>query len=90
MDKKYLFWYVTVFMVGIFFFSSLSYAQGPVFTGGAVYGQVKQAESVREAALLNYQIAVQNSFADVENSLIACRKLVDQSKAQAKTCQSRH
>ena len=28
MDKKNLFWYVTVLMVGIFFFSSLVLAQG--------------------------------------------------------------
>ncbi len=40
MDKKTLFWYVTVLMVGIFFFSSLALAQGEadiVFTNGKIY-----------------------------------------------------
>jgi multidrug efflux system outer membrane protein len=55
---------------------------GPVFTGGSVYGQVQQAEAARKAALLNYELTVQNSFADVENSLIARRKLVEQIEAQ--------
>jgi len=93
-------YFPTISLTGVFGFASSdlsnlfkgpartwSYAgsfTGPVFTGGAVYGQVKQAEAVREAALFNYQIAVQNSFADVENSLIACMKLVDQSEAQAR------
>ena len=46
MDKKNLFWYVTIFMVGIFFFSSLALAQRKqkmeisadiVFTNGKIY-----------------------------------------------------
>lgn len=55
---------------------------GPIFTGGTIYSQVKQAEAVRKAALLNYELTVQNSFADVENALIARSKLVEQIQAQ--------
>ncbi|MBI5057168.1 MAG: efflux transporter outer membrane subunit [Nitrospirae bacterium] len=55
---------------------------GPIFTGGAIYGQVKQAEAIQKAALLNYELTVQNSFADVENALVARKKLVEQVQAQ--------
>ncbi len=55
---------------------------GPIFTGGAIHGQVKQAEAIRKAALLNYAQTVQNSFADVENALVARKKLVEQIRAQ--------
>jgi len=55
---------------------------GPIFAGGAIYGQVVQAEAARKAALLGYQAAVQGAFGDVENSLVANRKLVEQLQAQ--------
>ncbi len=55
---------------------------GPIFTAGAIQGQVKEAEAIRKGALLNYEQTVQNSFADVENSLVAREKLVDQIQAQ--------
>lgn len=55
---------------------------GPIFQGGVITAQVKQAEAGRKAALLNYESVVQNSFADVENNLVARRKLVEQIQAQ--------
>ena len=55
---------------------------GPIFAGGAIYGQVMQAEAGRKAALLSYQAAVQSAFGDVENALVANRKLVAQLQAQ--------
>ncbi len=55
---------------------------GPIFTGGAISAQVKQAEAGRKAALLSYESAIQNAFADVENALVARRKLLDQIQAQ--------
>jgi multidrug efflux system outer membrane protein len=55
---------------------------GPIFTGGAIYGQNVQARAAQEAALLSYQSAVQSAFRDVETSLIASRKLVEQVAAQ--------
>jgi multidrug efflux system outer membrane protein len=55
---------------------------GPIFTGGAISGQVKQAEAGREAALFDYELAIQNAFADVENALVAHSKLIEQLKVQ--------
>ena len=55
---------------------------GPIFAGGAIYGQVKQAEAAEKAALLNYQLVIQSAFSDVEKSLVASQKLQEQFKAQ--------
>jgi multidrug efflux system outer membrane protein len=55
---------------------------GPIFTFGAVSGQVTQAEAAQQAALANYRLSIQNAFADVENALAARRKLADQLAAQ--------
>ncbi len=55
---------------------------GPIFTAGAVSGQVKQAEAGREAALENYRLALENAFADVENALSSHAKIAEHLKAQ--------
>ena len=55
---------------------------GPIFTGGAISGQVEQAVAGRDAALLNYELSIQNAFADVENALVARSKLTNQVQAQ--------
>lgn len=55
---------------------------GPIFTAGAISGQVKQAQAAQEAALLSYQNAILSAFSDVENSLVSRQKLADQLKAQ--------
>jgi outer membrane protein, multidrug efflux system len=55
---------------------------GPLFTGGAISGQVRQAEAARKAALFGYEAAIQSAFADVDNSLVTRAKLVDQVQAQ--------
>jgi len=55
---------------------------GPIFTGGAIAGQVAQAEAQQRAALANYELAIQNAFADVENALAANSNLADQLAAQ--------
>jgi len=57
---------------------------GPIFTFGAVSGQVAQAEAAQNAALLNYQLSIRNAFADVDNALVANQKLQDQLAAQVK------
>jgi multidrug efflux system outer membrane protein len=57
---------------------------GPIFTGGAIYGQVKQAEAGQQAALESYKASIQNAFADVENTLVAREKLIKQLDAQAR------
>ena len=61
---------------------------GPIFKGGAISSQVKQAEAARKAALFNYELTVQNSFADVENALVTRSKLVEQTQAQERLVRS--
>jgi outer membrane protein, multidrug efflux system len=55
---------------------------GPIFTGGAISGGVKQAEASRKAALGNYELTIQNAFADIENALVSRMKLGEQISAQ--------
>ena len=57
---------------------------GPIFTGGAIAGQVAQAEAAQRAALQSYQLAIQNAFADVDNALVSRSTLLDQQAAQEK------
>ena len=57
---------------------------GPIFSFGAVSGQVAQAEALQNAALLNYQLAIRNAFADVDNALVANQKLQEQLAAQTR------
>jgi multidrug efflux system outer membrane protein len=55
---------------------------GPIFNAGAISGQVTQAEAAQKAALLNYERAVQNAFADVDVALSSRAELVEQVAAQ--------
>jgi outer membrane protein, multidrug efflux system len=55
---------------------------GPIFTFGAVSGQVVQAEAAQQAALYSYRYSIQNAFADVANALVANQKLQEQLAAQ--------
>lgn len=55
---------------------------GPIFTFGAVSGQVAQSEAGQRSALYSYQYSIQNAFADVESSLVASQKLQQQQAAQ--------
>jgi outer membrane protein, multidrug efflux system len=55
---------------------------GPIFTAGAISGQVAQAEALQKAALLAYERAVQGAFRDVEDALMSREKLSDQLVAQ--------
>jgi multidrug efflux system outer membrane protein len=55
---------------------------GPIFTAGAIAGQVKQAEAQQKAALLSYENAIQSAFRDVENALSSYEQSVDRLQAQ--------
>ncbi len=55
---------------------------GPIFTFGSISGQVAQSEAAQNAALLGYELSIQNAFADVDNALVANLKLKDQLAAQ--------
>jgi multidrug efflux system outer membrane protein len=61
---------------------------GPIFTAGAVSGQVAQAEAARKAALANYERSIQNAFADVETALSNREQLVAQLAAQERLVRS--
>jgi multidrug efflux system outer membrane protein len=61
---------------------------GPIFTFGAVSGQVAQAEAAQQAALLSYQLSIQNAFADVDDALAANQKLGVQLAAQQRLVDS--
>jgi outer membrane protein, multidrug efflux system len=55
---------------------------GPIFTGGLIYDQVKQARAAQIAALIGYQAAIQSAFADVDDALASHQELNDQVAAQ--------
>lgn len=42
----------------------------PIFTGGALTGQLQEAEAQQQEALFNYQRSIINAFADVDNALV--------------------
>jgi multidrug efflux system outer membrane protein len=56
----------------------------PIFTAGAISGQVKAAVAIREEALANYQKTIQSAFADVDDALIGYQKTKEQGDAQLK------
>lgn len=55
---------------------------GPIFTAGAIYGQVLQTKALQQAALFTYERTIQNAFAEVENALVSHTMLVQQLLAE--------
>jgi multidrug efflux system outer membrane protein len=47
----------------------------PIFTGGALRGNLHLAESQEQQALLSYKEAIQHAFGDVSDGLIGYQKL---------------
>lgn len=60
----------------------------PVFTGGAIAGEVQVATALRKQALLQYEQAIQTSFKEVEDSLISVQKSREQAAAQGRQVDS--
>jgi outer membrane protein, multidrug efflux system len=56
----------------------------PLFTGGGISGQVKQAEAQQLQALFQYQRSIQTAFQEVSDSLIAHRKAREQLELQGR------
>jgi multidrug efflux system outer membrane protein len=54
----------------------------PIFSGGAISGQIKEAEAFQEEALLQYQKTIQNAFRDVEDALADQKLSREQLEAQ--------
>jgi len=47
----------------------------PIFTGGALRGNLRAAESERQQALIAYKRAIQHAFGDASDALIGYQKL---------------
>src|SRR5208283_494182 len=56
----------------------------PIFTGGAIAGQVKEVEAIEKETLLQYQQTIQNAFRDVEDSLVDQHRTEEQLEALAR------
>ncbi|HYQ73051.1 MAG TPA: efflux transporter outer membrane subunit, partial [Gammaproteobacteria bacterium] len=59
-------------------------ALGPIFTGGAITGQVRASEAVQRQALVAYLQAVQSAFRDVDDALIDVQKTREQLEAESR------
>lgn len=56
----------------------------PIFTAGAISGQVKSAEAFQQQTLLRYQQSIQTAFREVEDALIDQKKSREQLDAQGR------
>jgi len=54
----------------------------PIFTAGAIYGQVKSVEAFQQQLLIVYQQTIQNAFRDVNDALIDRKSTMEQLQAQ--------
>jgi len=63
-------------------------ALGPIFTGGAITGQVRASEAVQRQALVSYLQTVQTAFRDVDDALISVRKLREQLAVEGRRVQA--
>jgi outer membrane protein, multidrug efflux system len=59
----------------------------PIFTGGALRGNLRLAESQHEQALIAYKEAIQHAFGDVSDGLIAYQKFHEVRVRQEQTVQ---
>jgi multidrug efflux system outer membrane protein len=57
---------------------------GPIFTFGAIEGQVKTAEAAQQEALAFYQAIILNAFRETNDALIGAVKRREEAEAQAK------
>jgi multidrug efflux system outer membrane protein len=56
----------------------------PIFTGGALAGQVKAAEAIQQQALIGYEQSIQTAFREVDDALISQKKSREQIAAQGR------
>ena len=54
----------------------------PIFTAGAIAGQVKAAEAVQQQLLFRYQQAIQTAFREVDDALVDQKRSREQLEAQ--------
>jgi len=60
----------------------------PIFTGGAIMGQVKAAEAIQQQALLSYQSTIQTAFREVDDALVDQKLTREQLEAQQRQVDS--
>jgi multidrug efflux system outer membrane protein len=56
----------------------------PIFTGGAIAGQVKATEAIQQQTLLRYEKTIQTAFREVEDALVDQKRTREQLQAQAR------
>ncbi len=54
----------------------------PIFTAGAIAGQVKAAEAVQQQLVVRYQQAIQSAFREVDDALVDQKRSREQLEAQ--------
>ena len=54
----------------------------PIFTGGAIAGQVRSAEAVQQQALISYEQSIQKAFREVEDALVDQKRTKEQITSQ--------
>jgi multidrug efflux system outer membrane protein len=57
---------------------------GPIFTFGAISGQVRSAEAAQQEATLFYQSTILNAFRDTNDALIGAQKKFEEAQAQVR------
>ena len=57
---------------------------GPIFTFGAIEGQVRTAEGQKEAAVNFYQQTILDAFRETNDALVGSRNRLEESELQAK------
>jgi len=62
----------------------------PIFTAGAISGQVKSSKAVRQEALVRYEQSIQTAFREVEDALIDQRKSREQLEIQTQEVATLH
>ena len=60
----------------------------PIFTAGAIAGQVEAAEAIQRQALIQYQQSIQTAFREVEDALIDHRRSREQLDIQTRHVES--
>lgn len=60
----------------------------PIFTAGAISGQVKSAEAVQQQSLVRYEQTIQNAFREVDDALVDRKRTAEQLEAEGRQVES--
>ena len=56
----------------------------PIFTAGAIAGQVKSAEAFQQQTLFNYEKSIQEAFREVDDALVDQKRTREQTEAEVR------